>query len=734
LLVYEPGTGKWLHWRDFSSAGWIYGMAFSPDSRRVALACHARCLLVLDFQTNRGMVYHGHTMAVSCVAFSPDGSRLASGSLTGELRLWDASSTPDATTWTASCNSDRLAYSPDSSLLALGMDLRPTGPAVVRLVDVATGKTRRTLTGPHSSPASLAFSPDGRLLAALWKDRSITLWEVSSGQLRHRLRGAGAGPQIPNIFRDRIRVGFSSDGKEVLMGSDVLQVWDVQTGRELRRWPLKGLPGPAWAMAFSPGCRHFATATLHGTVQFWDPVDGKEIARLTGPFAPHVLTFDRAGARLAVAAWNPVASSLVLYDIRSGKEVRSFAGHADMVNWLDFSPDGARLASGSNDNTVKLWDVASGQELLSLGGHDKWARAGGFSPDGLTLASADGARTIRLWRGARRREVFTWANPGLIPLGLAYSPDGRRLAHSGVGAQAVVRDTVSGRRLFTVGQTEVKLVDSSLAFRPDGQELALGLGNATGTGEIEIWDLARRARRHRLVGLGNAPVGLAYSPDGQRLASANHDRTAVVWDLDTGKRLVTFLGHRERVNGVAFSPDGKRVASAGRDGTVRVWDSSTGEELLRLPGPRGAPGTFLLTPDPWSALLNLRAHVTSLGGVVWSPDGNRLAACGLSGMPANRVVMVWDARTGQEVLTLRGHKEDIYRVAYRPDGKVLASASRDRTVRLWDAVTGKPLLTLTGHDGTVYRLAFSPDGKRLVSSSFEGSVRVWDVADVGPGK
>jgi WD40 repeat protein/serine/threonine protein kinase len=253
-------------------------------------------------------------------------------------------------------------------------------------------------------------------------------------------------------------------------------------------------------------------------------------------------------------------------------------------------------------------------------------------------------------------------------------------------------------RVFPGHTVDVK----SVAFSPDGQRLASASDDT-----VLIWDVERGQVLHTLKGHKGVIFCVAFSPDSRRLASSSggfdeHGKRLPgevrVWDAETGQEIRALKGHTDLVMSVAFSPDGRRLASASEDKTVRIWDVEREQEPRVLKWPTG------------SAL-----------SVAFSPDGKRLASAF-----SDRTVRIWDVERGDEVLALNGHTGSIYAVVFSPDGKRLASASADRTVRVWELERGQETFALRGHMSWVQSVAFSPDGKHLASASDDKTVRLWD--------
>ena len=623
-----------------------------------------------------------------------------------------------------------LAYSPDGTLLASG-----SGDGVVRLWDRETLRCVAALGGAEQNPAvhSLAFGPDGASLVSVLADRSVRVWDVASRQAVRRLPGhPSSGFALALDPGGEWLARGSEDGRVLLLS--------LETPGEERA--LEGHSAAVEALAFQPVSPLLASASRDGTVRLWESVSGGVLEVLDGQHgAVFAVAFLPEGTSLASGHGD---GTILLWDLKRREARAELAGHEGRVHALAFSPDGERLASASIDGSARLWETASGRQLLALDGHQGVVHAVAFRPDGSELATGGWDQTIRLWDVVSGREVARSSGHGQAVRSVAFHPEGKIVASASWDRTVQLRDAASGDLLKTLRGHTGRV--HAIAFQPDGGLLASGGWDYT----VRLWDVPSGRETRVLEGHRHLVESVAFAPQGNLLASGSMDRTIRLWNVENGEEIAV-LDNGCWARGLTFLPDGERLAAAYCN-DIRLWDLATREPVATLKGhsknasclassPDGgrlASGSFDQTVRIWDVsakaepreIAVLHGHTDTVSSVLFRGSG-RLLSSSLDG-----TIRLWDAASGEQLAVVEGHEGAVHSLALSPGGERLASASGDRTVRTWE-FTSSSVTTLAGHRGTVYSLVFSADGKRLASGAADSRVGLWDVATgkrVGGGR
>jgi len=629
----------------------------------------------------------GHLGAVQCLALSPDGQWLATGSQDHTAIVWHLPTR--AQVWTLEefrGGATAVAFSPDGATLAVGAE-----DAEAALWDLTTGQQVGTVPALEGSLA-LAWSPDGRLLAGRNRAGKVTVLDVTAGRVAHTFEGGA-------VSRGG-SVAFSPDSRLLASGTrdGLVLVWDLQTGQVARRLAGHETDEPVGAVAFSPDGLLLASGSHDGTAILWDAA--------TGALLHHL---DCAGMHVSGVAFSPDGRALAtcsliltLWDPATGAELRRLAddpGH-HLPTSAAFTPDGTGMVTGSeHSNALVLWDVASGEVRGRWGEHRAPLTAVAFTPDGrrllTTSRSGSGPDLWDATTGAHLRALAVEGGAAAVSI----SPDGSRIAAGGQGGAVMVWDAETGTVLRRLAGGTGPITE--VVFGPVDSLVTLDYGGKA----VMVWDLGSGAAERTFATQEPAePHGMTISRDGCFVTTKPDGDLFLVWSTETGRQVGRVPGDGDDRTVPVLSPDGRLLALTGPGRRrVTVWEVATGELAETLEGERAVSGS--LFPDSgdggggtgraalWDAAVatRVRQFLTprTAHPLAVSPDGRVVVATG-EGYEA----VLWDMEGGARLDALRGHHDDVNGADFSPDGLLVATVAGDGTCKLWDVPTGELRATL----------------------------------------
>ena len=693
-------------------------------------------------------------MPLKCLAFSPDGKSLAVGGDDGILRVFETDTGKNTFTSPArNARIERVAYSPNGKLIAVADN---AGNAAVYAPSVGNGMPMSTgVIDGAGECLGVAFSADSGAIFTCGKDAKARLIAgptpdgMGAGNTATRLRSFdGHTGSVTDL-------AVPADGKFLITGGDdkTVRVWETTSGKQIRSF--QGHMTKVIAVAVRGDARQIASASDDGAIRLWDLSTSDDHRALTEATEPLWAVAVSPDGKHAAAAG---ADKLIrIYETETGKLEATLPGSNSAITTLAFFPDNNRLASGGGDRFVRIWDIAAKKLLKELPGHELPVLGVAVSADGKFVVSGAADGTARGWDPDGGKSLWTWSGKSKAICGVSIRAGNKHVALATADGSLVVLDIADGNPKELASMSAHVAGVAAVTYSPDGTKLA----TVGGDGALRIWTLAEAGQPMPLAKFeGQAKPGTAsgfsplsavtFSADGRFVASAGADAVVRVWDVQTKAEVRGLRGHTEwatcvafgpdsrvlvsggadkvarifelapqegagssghllAVNAVAVSPDGKLVATAAIDQTIKIWDLVSGREVATLIGNSDTP----------FAISFLGNDGLVMGGSLTTGDSGRLHFW------QSKPPRLLQSLTIGKVYTVLSHA-DGSKVAAWSARPIVGGAKDNHSYEIFDK-SGKVLVSFADKGNDVKAATFSTDLTWAVTGDEQGVVRIFDL-------
>jgi len=486
-------------------------------------------------------------------------------------------------------------------------------------------------------------------------------------------------------------------------------------------------------VAFSPDSQYALTGSVDRTASLWDVNTGKELRTFWGHQGEiRSVMFSPDGKYILTGSTDKTAK---LWEVETGKEVRSFNGHQAQIYSIAFSPSGKYVLTGSKDKTAKLWEIDTGSEIQSFEGHNDEIYSVTFSSDGEYVLTGSKDNLAKLWEVSTGNEIRSFDGHNAEINSVAFSPTGKYVLTGSKDTTAKLWEANTGNEIRSFNGHKDRVY--GVAFSPDEQYALTGSVDKT----AKLWEINTGDEIQSFEG-HIAPVqSVAFSPNGQYVLTGSWDDTAIIWEITIHPEAPTLVGHNRLINDAVFSPSGNYILSGGRDHTAKLWEVKTREVIFDFNGHTDYILGVAFSPDEkyiltgskdktakiWEVetgqkIYDLDGHNAEIYSVAISPD-NQYALTG----SGDKTAKLWELNTGKQIYSFE-HIYDVFSVAFSPNGKYILTGDKDKNLKLWDISSRREIRTFEGHLGGIYNVCFSLDGKYILSASADNTAKLWEVA------